>query len=181
MLTAGCAGEQGPPPYRDGEGFHFTPPPGWVERARADAAPGGPQASRSHRPTHQNLPLPPLGQSPTLARERLLVRYDRLTAGRLGWLRVTVADVSEAAAPTACLVGPGPGWRPDAAAETLEVGGLPAGRVGFRGRWEEQEYLCESVAVRKAGRVYLITASFPAADDAARAQVRRAVDGAAWQ
>jgi hypothetical protein len=41
--------------------------------------------------------------------------------------------------------------------------------------------LNESTAVRKGEQVYLFTASFPAADAAAREQVRKAVAGAAWR
>jgi hypothetical protein len=116
-----------------------------------------------------------------LDHERLLVRYDRLTAGRLAWLRITAADVPAATPLAACLSAPAEGWQREAEAESLEVGGLAAARVAFRGPWEGQEYLNESTAVRKGERVYLFTASFPAADAAAREQVRKAVAGAAWR
>jgi hypothetical protein len=114
-------------------------------------------------------------------REQLLVRYDRLTAGRLAWLRITAADVPPSTPLTACLSTPAEGWQPEAEMESLEVGGLPAARVAFRGPWEGQEYLNESAAVRKGERVYLFTASFPAADAAAREQVRKAIAAAAWR
>jgi hypothetical protein len=162
--------------YHDQQGFCFTPPPGWVERARDDALPARP----GHR--HQDIPLPPLsmaGKPP----ERLLVRYDRLAAGYHAWLRVTVAGVSPSTPLKACLEkrSPGRDWKRASAEEGLEVGGLPAARAAFVGRWDGQDYLCETVAVRHRERVYLITASLPASDGTAREQVRQAVAGAAWQ
>jgi hypothetical protein len=170
----GCGPRGKPLVYQDDRGFRLTAPPGWVERARADAVPAGAQAgSRVRR--EQVLPLPPLGE------ERLLVRYDRLTAGHLAWLRVGVADVPSSVPLAACLSAPAEGWRADADVEDLEMGGLPAARAAFLGRWEGQEYRNESVAVRKGEQVYRITASFPAADDTAREQVRQAAAGAEWK
>jgi hypothetical protein len=65
--------------------------------------------------------------------------------------------------------------------EDLEVGGRPAARLVFRGRWEGQDYDTEAVAVRTGGQVYVLAAAFPAGDAAAREQVRQAVAGASWQ
>jgi hypothetical protein len=176
VLLAGCGPKPQPEVYQNSQGFRFTPPAGWVERARDDALP----ARIARKP--QNVPLPQLGTPGLPAGERLLVRYDRLTAGQLAWLRVTTADLP-AAIPLAKSVsgfGPGDGWRREAETETLEVAGLPAARIAFRGRWDNQDYLCETVAVRQGQRVYFITASFPAADATAREQVRQAVAAAVW-
>jgi hypothetical protein len=174
-LMVGCSSRAEPEVYRNAEGFRFTPPPGWVERARDDAL-----SVRTARP-QRTLPLPPLATPGSPKPERLLVRYDRLTAGYLAWLRVTVADRVPAASLEASLSThkPGRNWRQEAAAETLEVGGLPAARIAFAGRWDNQDYLCETVAVSQGERVYFITASFPAADAAARDEVRQAVANAA--
>jgi hypothetical protein len=124
------------------------------------------------------LPLPPLGKP-----ERLLVRYDRLTAGRLAWLRVTMTDLPASATLAAHLSGlaPKPTWRHEAEVGKLEVSGWPALRIAFVGRWDNQDYVSETVAVRKGDRVYLLTASFPAEDAEAREQVRVAVAGAVWR
>jgi hypothetical protein len=175
VLLAGCSPPK-QPVYQDGQGYRITPPPGWVERARDDAL----STRLGHR--QHDLPLPPLGAQ-SKPPERLLVRYDRLTAGHNAWLRVTVAELPSSTPLKACLSTrqPGPGWKREAEAENLEVSGLPVARIAFMGRWAEQEYLCETFAVRKEGKVYLITASFPASDDAAREQVRQAVLGASWQ
>ncbi len=110
------------------------------------------------------------------------MRYDRLTAGHLAWLRVTVADLSPAQSLQTGLASysPGPGWKRDGEVESLEVSGHPAARVAFAGRWGKQDYLCETVAVCSGERVYFISASFPAADGTAREQVRQAVDQATW-
>jgi hypothetical protein len=178
LLLAGCGpGGPRPPVYEEGPGVRFTPPPGWVERDRPNAVPGGADRGHPRGRARPDLPLPGLS-----ARERLLVRYDRLTAGALAWLRLTAAEAPAATALEACLAAhaPGPGWRREGKPEDLDVGGLPAARVAFRGRWDNQDYLCETVAVRRGGRVYCITASFPASDGAARAQVRQAVAGAVW-
>jgi hypothetical protein len=174
LLLAGC-NPQKQPVYQDGQGFRFTPPLGWVERARDDALP----ARSGHR--QQDLPLPPLGV-PGKAQERLLVRYDRLT-GHHAWLRITVADLPSSTPLKACLSTrqPGPAWKRESEAESLEVSGLPAARIAFVGRWGEQDYLCETAAVRKEEKVYFITASFPASDGTAREQVRQAVLKASWQ
>jgi hypothetical protein len=173
-LLPGC-GSPKPPAYQDAHGFHVTPPPGWVERARDDAlAPKG-----GHRPSDP--PLPRLNGSGA-ASERLLVRYDRLTAGRLAWVRVTVADLPAAQPLPAVLAAyaPGTGWKRAGEVESLEVSGHPAARVAFTGVWGKQDYLCETAAVRAGERVYFVSASFPAADETAREQVRRVVEHATW-
>lgn len=175
LLLAGCSGPK-QPIYENNQGFHFTPPPGWVERARDDAIP----ARASHR--QQNLPLPPLGM-PGNPPERFLVRYDRISTGQHAWLRVTVADVLSSTPLKVCLSTrlPVRGWKRESEVENLEVSGLPAARIAFAGRWSDQDYLCETTAVRKGENVYLFSATFPASDVAAREEVRQAILGASWQ
>jgi hypothetical protein len=176
LLLVGCNSRK-QPAFQDQKGFHFTPPPGWVERAREDALPGG----SGHR--QADLPLPRLDRPGSAAQERLLVRYDRLTAGHLAWLRVTVADLPASTPLLVCLsaCSPGSNWKRETEVEDLEVCELPAARIAFVGRWSNQEYLCETVGVRQGERVYLITASFPASDGKAREQVRKAVAEAIWK
>jgi hypothetical protein len=176
LLLAGCSSQK-LPVYQDKQGFRFTPPPGWVERARDDALP----ARVGH--ARKNVPLPPLGVAGKGGQEQLLVRYDRLAPGKLAWLRVTVADLPASMPLTECLSSrtPGPDWKREAEEGSLEVSGLPAARITFAGRWDEQDYRCETVAVRKEERIYLITASFPGSDGTARDAVRQAVAGANWQ
>jgi hypothetical protein len=181
LVLAGCSAGRAPPSYEDEQGFRISPPPGWSERARPAAAPGG---AAPRRPSGKaDLPLPPLGVTGAVGQERLMVRYDRLTAGRQAWLRVTAADLPPSLSLEACLSAraPRPDWRRESKVEGLEVSGLPAARVAFRGRWDNQDYLNETVAVRKAGQAYFITASFPASDSTAREQVRQAVAGATWK
>jgi hypothetical protein len=174
VLTAGCRRPK-ELVYQDRRGFRFPPPPGWVERAREDALP----ARASHR--QQNLPLPELG-GPARPQERQVGRYDRLEGGR-AWLRVSLADVPSSTPLQACLAGCSPGrdWKREADVESLEVGGQPAARVAFTGRWNSQEYVNETVAVRHGEQVYLISASFPTSDNTAREQVRQAIAVATWQ
>jgi hypothetical protein len=175
LVLDGCSSHK-QPVYQDQQGFRFTPPPGWVERARDDALP----SKAGHR--QPDLPLPKLGVPGSSAQERLLVRYDRLTAGHLAWLRVTVADLPPSIALQACVSArsPGPNWKRETEVDQLEVSGQPAVRIAFVGRWNNQDYLNETVAVRQGEQVYLITASFPASDGVAREQVRQAVAGATW-
>jgi hypothetical protein len=159
-VLAGCQGRRDADYRSEREGFRLTPPAGWSERARdREAAPGG------------------------AGRERLLVQYKRLTAGRPAWLRVTVAEAPAATPPTALVAGrtPAKDWRREGTVESLEVRGLPAARIAFTGRWGNQDYVSETVAVRRDGRVYFLTGTFPAADDDAHEQVRRAVDSATWE
>jgi hypothetical protein len=172
-LLAGCGA---PPPagYEDRHGFTITPPAGWLERARDDALPAQFARKRPH------IPLPPLETSGRAGAERMLVRYDRVTSGNMAWLRVTVAEPPAATSlKTLAAKTPGPGWKRQGDAEDVEVSGLPAVRVVFVGRWEGQEYCCETVTCRKDARVYFLTGSFPAADTAARDQVRQAIARAA--
>ena len=175
LLLAGCAAPK-EPVYENGQGFHFAPPPGWVERARDEAMPA--RASRKQ----QNLPLPPLDVAGN-RQERFLVRYDRTSTGHHAWLRVTVADLPSSMPLKGCLSTrlPGRGWKRESEEEELEVGGLPAARIAFVGRWYDRDYLCETVAVRKGDKTYLFSAAFPASDDTAREQVRQAVLRASWQ
>ena len=174
-LLAGCKARN-QEVYQDGDGFRFVAPPGWVERARGEALP----ARVGQR--QQDLPLPPLGGA-GIQSERLLVRYDRISTGQHAWLRVTVADIPSATPMNGFLAArrPGQGWKRESENEHLEVSGLPAARIAFVGRWHDQDYLCEMVAVRDRERVYLLSGSFPASDGAAREQVRQAVAGATWK
>ncbi len=175
LLIAGCKAPK-QPVYEDSEGFHFVPPPGWVERARGDAMPPG-SSSRQ-----QNIPLPPLGL-PGQSQERFLVRYDRISTSQHAWLRVSDADLPTSTHLKALLSTrlPGRGWKRESEEESLEVSGLPAARIAFAGRWYDQEYLCETFAVRRGEKVYLFSAAFPTADDTARQQVRQAVLQVSWQ
>jgi hypothetical protein len=176
MLFAGCNAHP-LPTYQDKQGFHFTPPPAWVERARDDGLPG---KSARKQP---DLPLPRLDGSGGAVQERLLVRYDRLTAGRLAWIRVTIAGLPAAISLKDCVSTrfPGPNWKRETEPEDLELNGRPAARIAFAGKWSNQDFINETVAVRQGEQVYLITASFPAADTKAREQVRQAVAGATWK
>jgi hypothetical protein len=136
LLLAG-RNSQKQPVYQDKRGFRFTPPPGWVERARDDALP----AKVGH--ARQKVPLPPLGVPGKAAQEQLLVRYDRLAPGKMAWLRVTAADLPSSVPLKGCLSTrtPGPDWKRESEEGSLEVGGLPAARTAFAGRWDEQDYL----------------------------------------
>src|SRR4051794_14365407 len=57
VLLAGCGGAPQTPAYEDEQGFHMQPPPGWSERARPAAAPGGP--AQGHRKGEAGPPPPP--------------------------------------------------------------------------------------------------------------------------
>lgn len=156
---AGCGGSKKAPGYEAEDGFKIVPPPGWVLRAKEG---GPPQASKAP------LPLPPVAGS-----EKLLVRYDRVKSGDQAWLRASVLESTKSLKDTLATRSPGSGWKREAEAETLEVAGLPAARLAFRGRWLGQEFLSETLAVQKGDRVYLISSSFPAADTDAREATRQ--------
>jgi hypothetical protein len=175
LLLAGCNAQK-QPVYENRQRFRFVPPPGWVERARDDAMP----ARAGHR--QQNLPLPPLGV-PGHQSECFLVRYDRISTAHHAWLRVTVADLPSSTPLKACLSTclPDRGWKRESEEDGLEVSGLPAARIAFVGRCYDQDYLCETFAVRKGEKVYLFSAAFPASDDTAREQLRHAVLQSSWQ
>jgi hypothetical protein len=181
LFLAGCGRGTKPVVYEDTQGFRITPPPGWSERARPAAVPGGDRPAPA-RPSAL-VPLPPLGVPGAAGPEQLMARYDRLTAGRQAWLRVTSADVPASFSLEGCLSkhSPGPDWHKESGVEALLVAGQPAARVAFAGRLGDQDYLCEVVGVRKGEKVYFIAASFPAADGTAREQVRQAVAGATWR
>ncbi len=159
------------PGYQGKQGFKFKPPPGWVERDRDDLLP-----ARARQ--NLDLPMPDLSE-----KERMVVRYDRVSAGRLAWVRVTTLDQTADAALKDQLTSrsPGENWRRELEPEDLEISGLPAARIAFAGRWTDQDFLCEIVAVRNGEQVYFFTASFPAADTTARDQVRKAVAAATWK
>jgi hypothetical protein len=176
VLFAGCASKT-PQPYRSANGFCITPPAGWVERMHEGVLPG--------KGTHNrvDVPLPALDSSGKSARERLVVRYDRLTSSQHAWLRVTVIDAA-AAQPLQKLAGsrtPASNWKLESSAEALEIGGRPAARAAFVGAWDGAEYICETVAIQYDTSVYLISATFPSADKEAREQVRDAVARVTWK
>ena len=174
VMLDGCGPSRKPPRYDDEQGFHFTPPPGWSERARPAAS--GPATAA--RRGGADLPVPPPGPG-----ERLLVRYDRPTAGRSAWTWITTAQRPASVSLETLLASRAPraDWRREGNPESLEVDGRPAARVAFAGRWSNQDYRCESVALCRGDQVYFITASFPAADATAREQVRQAVARITWR
>jgi hypothetical protein len=179
VVAAGC-GPKPPPPYQDKRGLHFTPPRTWVPRARADA-PGGEKMEQTL--AHQRkLPLPPLTPAGKGPREHLVVQYMRAEAGNDAWLRVTEAAVPAAASLGSCLSGRAPpgAWKRVGPPGPLEVGGRAAVRVALTGRHDDQDYLCETTAVRRGDKVYFFTVSLPAGDAAGREEARHAVAGAAW-
>ena len=171
LLLIGC-GSSTPSGYQGKQGFRIAPPKDWVERARDDLLP--PRAGQKIL----ELPMPKL----TPPAEKMLVRYDRLTSGRLAWLRVSEFE----SVPTTPLKewasarSPGAGWKSVGVVEQIEVGGQPAVRVGFKGRWNDQDYANETVAVAQDNRMYLLTASFPAGDEAGREEARASIAGASW-
>lgn len=166
VLAMGCQPAK-PPDYEDQSGLRYAPPPGWVERARPAVS-----ASPAHR--EANLPLPHLDAR---QKERLLVRYDRLTAGQLAWMRLSVADMPATKSLASCLTARAPekSWRPQGDVESLELRGKPAARLAWRGTWMKQDYLCETTAVQRGEEAYFFTASWPVDDPTAREQVRRSV------
>lgn len=176
VVLAGCASHH-QPEYHDAQGFRFTPPPGWVERFRDDAMSGTMAMGKS------DLPLPALGLTNSSRPERLLARYDRLSAGNLAWLRVSVADVPATTSLKTCVAArlPRPSWKRESEIESLDIHELSAARGAFLGRWDNQDYASETTAVRNGARIYFITASFPATDGMAREQVRQAIAAAGWQ
>jgi hypothetical protein len=176
VAFAGCTAQQHPA-YQGKQGLNFTPPPGWVERAREGLLPAKPGRRQVE------LPLPALGVRGSSEQERILVRYDRLTAGHLAWLRLSVVDLPSSHSLQDCITGrsPGPNWKAESAANALEISDHTAARIGFVGRWNDQEYVSETVAVRHGAQVYFFTASFPDSDDSAREEVRRAIASADWK
>lgn len=173
IVFMGCNSSE-PPTYQDRHGLRFTPPAGWVLRAREDATPN--LSSQKQ----QGVPMPPMDSSGK-TKERLVARYDHLSSGHHAWFRVTLAEVPSSTPVQSCIASPGRGWKREGETENVEVGGLPAARLGFVGRWSNQDYRCETVAVRQDDKVYFFTASFPAADASAGQQVRQSLATATWQ
>jgi hypothetical protein len=175
-LLVGC-GTKTQPMYQNAEGFRFTPPAGWVERMRDDLLPV--------KATHHRLeaPLPALDTSSKSGRERLLVRYDRLTAGRHAWLRVSVAEAPASVSLQSLALSriPNSAWKAASEPQAIQGNGWSAARATFAGKWSGEDFESETVAIRHNLRVYLITSAFPASDVDARDQVRQAVAKISWQ
>jgi hypothetical protein len=176
VLLCGC-GSRNQLSFQSADGLHFTPPEGWVERMRGDVAPPNVAIKRNE------VPLPPIDTSGKTVRERLLVRYDRLTSSEHAWLRLSVAE-APASVTTQAFVAtklPAASWKRESVSEDFEVAGMPAARIACRGKWNGDEFINESVAVRRDAKIYLISATFPAHDNDAREQVRQAVARTKWQ
>lgn len=172
LLLPACRAAK-PFDYQDEAGVHFAPPPGWVERDRPALQ------SATNRLTHgeSNLPFPPLDSA---YRERLLVRYDRLSSGEHAWMRLTIMALPPAIRLEDYLARrkPQADWRRDGEVEPIEVNGKPASRLAWKGRWLRKDYLCEIVAVRRSEAIYFFTASLPSDDTTAREQMRQAIANA---
>lgn len=176
LVLVGC-GSKNQLSFQSAEGLRFTPPAGWVERMRGDVLP--PRVGSQKL----DVPLPAIETHGKSVRERLLVRYDRLTSSQHAWLRVSVAEAPVSVSPQsfASSKSPGPTWKRELEVESVEVAGMPAARTAFRGKWNGDAFISESVAIRKDAHIYLITATFPAPDTEARDQVRQAVARTSWQ
>jgi hypothetical protein len=157
LLAAGCAAKTRPAFESEAHGLRFVPPPGWSQRARND-------------------------EPPAAGKEQLLVTYKRLRPGRMAWLQVSVAENAPEGLPADWLAArpPGGGWDPEGALEDVTCGGCPAARVRYAAPAARPPLAAELVAVRRGGRVYLFTGTFPAGDEAARQEIRRTVDGVTW-
>jgi hypothetical protein len=160
LLLAGCQGQKDPAYRNDSLGFRLVPPAGWSERIRHDE------------------PVPVIPNQ-----EQLLVQYKRLTAEHPAWLRVSVAELPASMSLAACLAArsPGKNWRPEGTMQEIDCQGQPAGRLTFRGHCGKQDFIAETVAVRRGPHVFFLTGTVPADDATARAQVREAVAGAGWE
>jgi len=159
LSLAGCSRER-PEPVYEAQGLRFKPPPGWSERTHNESVVAGKK------------------------QDQVLAQYRRSVAGSKGWLRVSVAEVASATTLADCLTGhtPGPDWKREGEVENLEVGGLPAARIAWKGRQEgATDFLTEVTAVRKGKRVYYFTLALPASAGEDREQVRQAVTAASWQ
>jgi hypothetical protein len=113
-----------------------------------------------------------------LSEEHLLVEYKRVTSAKPASLGVSRADIPADTDPAACLGGrasPNDSWQPQGTAEELKVGGQPAARLMFIGEFGQDRVAREMVAVRRGERAYFFTGIFPADDNRAREQVRKAV------
>jgi hypothetical protein len=174
VSVAGC-GARAKPPFQSDKGLRFTPPPGWGQRDREGALP--PSVAQHHT----SIPLPALN-TPGKSAERLIVRYDRVSAGQRAWLRVSIADLpaSTSLDDYVAARAPAAGWKRQTLETGGEIGGLPAARAVFTGRFLDQDYISESVAVRRDAQVYVFSASFPASDPTAREEIRKAIEGATW-
>jgi hypothetical protein len=155
LAAAGCGGAAPEESFRSEEhGLRFRPPTGWSERTPAGTRP---------------------------ARDVVLVSYRRLTAGRPAWLEVSVVEGMTPASLASWLAGRQPaGWRRQGPAEEYSWEGRPAARAAFAGRRGRHDVVSEVAAVRRGGRVYLFTGTFPAGDEDAREEVRQAVGGVSW-
>jgi hypothetical protein len=175
-MLLGC-GSRNQLSFQGADGLHFTPPEGWVERVRGDIAPPNVGNKRVE------VPLPPIDISGKPVRERLLVRYDRLTSSEHAWLRISVAEAPASLTIQAFVANKAPAasWKRESDIEVIEVAGMPAARIAFRGKWNGDEFINESVAVRRDAKIYFISATFPAHDNDARGQVRQAVARFTWQ
>jgi hypothetical protein len=69
-------------------------------------------------------------------------------------------------------------WKLQKEARELDFQTVRAYCVAYAGRWENRNYLNESVAIRRGAQVYVITASFPAEDDETRTQIHEAIANA---
>src|SRR4051794_15690183 len=104
-LLAGCRSKN-ELSFQGANGLHFTPPEGWVERMRGDTAPPNLGNKRL------GVPLPDIEANGKSVRERLLVRYDRLTSIQHAWLRVSVAEAPASVSPQSFVAAklPAPSW-----------------------------------------------------------------------
>jgi len=153
LVVAGCGGRRGEEVYRNEEhGLRLTPPPGWSRRV--------PCAGRGA--------------------ERPLAAYRRLAADRPAWLEVSFRPAPPGPL-AAWLAGRQTGdWKALSAAHDCACDGLPAARATWSGRRGRLALVREALVVRHGGRVYLVIATWPFADEEAAQQARAALASVTW-
>jgi hypothetical protein len=165
-LLAGCSSGPRPPELRQGEavyhdereGFHFRPPAGWTQQARAERL------------------------ADEAANECLLVKYKRSSQDKLAFFQVSVIDLPPMKELTSFLAerSPGKQWRRSSKPEVVEVNGISGFRQTFTGQWDRTKMVKHEVAVRWGARVFFFAGTFPASDAEAEQLVRQAVAGVVW-
>jgi hypothetical protein len=148
------------PVYKNSrEGFRFSRPEGWTQRARGDV---------------------PAGK---IDGERLLVEYKSTFGDDPATLEVSVATIPESVTLNDFVIKSsltGEKWRLKGTAENFTINGEAAVRLVYTLRTKTEDRVREIVAFRRGERVYFFKGFHAASDTRARREIRSAVDTVVW-
>jgi predicted Zn-dependent protease len=115
--------------------------------------------------------------------ERLLVEYQCQTSAKPATLAVSVASIDPSASLTEYVTKSsltGEAWRISGPVENFTINNVPAVRINYTLRADNEEFVREIVAFRRGERVYFFKGVCAGPDARSRREIRSALETVVW-